>query len=129
MCISWVIANGCGISLIVYDSTPFKQEPTNRKSPIRRFLLHHLCHEAAHGLGGFILLLAGGVGVGAQGEARVVMAQHTADGFHVHAVLQGQRGECVSEIVKAYVRQTRIFQNFLMQVHDGVGVVHLPRDG
>ena len=88
MCISWVIANGCGISLIVYDSTPFKQEPTNRKSPIRRFLLHHLCHEAAHGLGGFILLLAGGVGVGAQGEARVVMAQHGPVKIYAQIYLQ-----------------------------------------
>ncbi len=57
--------------------------------------LHHLCHEAAHGLGGFILLLAGGVSVGAQGESRIVMSQHAADGFHVYTVLQGQRGECV----------------------------------
>ena len=37
---------------------------------------HHLCHEAAHGLGGFILLLAGGMGVCAQGEACVVVTQH-----------------------------------------------------
>ena len=56
---------------------------------------HHLCHEAAHGLCGFVLLLPGGVGVGAQGETRVVVAQHAADGFDIHAVLQGQRGECV----------------------------------
>ena len=50
--------------------------------------LHHLRHEAVHGLCGFTLLLPGGVGVGSQGEARVVVAQHTADDFHVHAVLQ-----------------------------------------
>ena len=66
------------------------------------FRSHDLRHEAAHGLRGFVLLLAGGVGVGSQGESGIVVAQHTADGFHVHAVLQGQRGECVSEIVKAY---------------------------
>lgn len=29
------------------------------------------------------------------------------------------------EIVKAYVRQPGIFQNFLVQVYDGVWVVHL----
>ena len=59
--------------------------------PLRRFYhfrrLHHLCHEATHGLGGFVLLLAGGVGVGAECETRIVVAQHTADSFHIHAVL------------------------------------------
>ena len=57
--------------------------------------LHHLRHEAAHGLCGFVLFLSGGVGVGSQGESCIVVAQHTADSFHVHAVLQSQRGECV----------------------------------
>ena len=51
------------------------------------FCSHDLRHKAAHGLCGFVLLLAGGVGVGAQREARVVVAQHAADGFDVHAVL------------------------------------------
>ena len=49
--------------------------------------LHHLRHEATHGLGGFILFLASGMGVGAQGETRVIVAQHTADGFYIHTVL------------------------------------------
>ena len=91
--------------------------------------IHPLCHAAAHGLGGFILLLAGGVSVGAQGESRIVMSKHAADGFHVYTVLQGLRGECVSEIVKAYVLKARISQYLLMQVHDGIGVVHLSCDG
>ena len=39
---------------------------------------HHLCHEAAHGLCGFVLLLTGGVGVGAESEPRIVVPQHTA---------------------------------------------------
>ena len=56
---------------------------------------HHLCHEAAHGLCGFVLLLTGGVGVGAESEPRIVVPQHTADSFHVHAVLSSQRGKCV----------------------------------
>ena len=54
---------------------------------------HHLCHEAAHGLCGFVLLLTGGVGVGAECESGIVVAQHAADGFDVHAVLQCQRCE------------------------------------
>ena len=51
------------------------------------FCSHDLRHEAAHGLRGLVLLLVGGVGVGAESEARIVVAQHTADGFDVHAVL------------------------------------------
>ena len=35
----------------------------------------------------------------------------------------------VSEIVKAYMRQSSVFQNFLMQVHNEIGVIHLPCDG
>ena len=37
---------------------------------------HHLCHEATHGLCGFVLLLAGGVGVGAECESGIVVARH-----------------------------------------------------
>ena len=70
---------------------------------------HHLCHEDAHGLCSFVLLLTGGVGVGAQGEARVVVPQHTADGFDVHTVLKCQGRECVSEVMEAYVRQSCVF--------------------
>ena len=49
--------------------------------------LHHLRHEAAHCLCGLVLFLAGGVGVGAESESGIVVAQHTADSFHIHAVL------------------------------------------
>ena len=57
--------------------------------------LHHLRHEAAHGFRRLILHLPGGVGVGAECEARVVVAKHTGDGLDVHAVLECQRGEGV----------------------------------
>ena len=57
--------------------------------------LHDLRHEAAHGFRRLILHLPGGVGVSAQGEACVVVAQHTGDRFDVHTILQGQRGEGV----------------------------------
>ena len=40
------------------------------------FALHDLLHEVPHGLGGLVLLLPGGVGVGAQGEPGVEVAQH-----------------------------------------------------
>ena len=55
--------------------------------------LHHLRHEAAHGFRRLILHLPGGVGVGAQGEARVVVTQHTGDRLGIHAILEGQRSK------------------------------------
>ena len=58
-------------------------------------LLHHLRHETAHGFRCLILHLPGSVGVGTQGETRVVVAQHTGDRLDVHTVLQSQRGEGV----------------------------------
>jgi len=39
--------------------------------------------------------VGGDVGVGVQRETRRVVTEHTADGFHVHTVLQGQRCESV----------------------------------
>ena len=56
-------------------------------------VLHHLRHEAAHGFRSLILHLAGGVGVGAQGEARAVVSQNAGHRFDVHALLDRQRGE------------------------------------
>ena len=35
----------------------------------------------------------------------------------------------VPEVMEAYVRQSCILQNFLMQIHNGIRVVQLPRDG
>ena len=58
-------------------------------------LLHDLRYKAAHGFRCLILHLPGGVGVGAEGEARVEVAQHTGDRHDVHTVLEGQRGEGV----------------------------------
>ena len=53
------------------------------------FCSHDLRHKAAHCLCGLVLLLPCCVGVGAESEARIVVAQHTADSFYVYAVLQG----------------------------------------
>lgn len=50
-------------------------------------LLSDLRYEVPHGLGGLILLLAGGVGVGAEGEPGIVVSQHRGDRLEVHAVL------------------------------------------
>ena len=59
------------------------------------FCLHDLRHETANCLCCLVLLPPCSVGVGAEGESRVVVTQHTADGFHIHAVLQCQRCEGV----------------------------------
>ena len=48
---------------------------------------HDLVHEIPHLFCGLLLLLAGGVGVGAEGETSIVVAQHTADGFYVYTIL------------------------------------------
>ena len=40
------------------------------------FCLHDLRHEAAHFLRGLLLHLSCGVGVGSQGESRVVVTEH-----------------------------------------------------
>ena len=57
------------------------------------FCLHDLCHETAHRLCGLVLLLPCSVCVGAECESGVIVAEHTADGFDVHAILQCQRCE------------------------------------
>ena len=91
--------------------------------------LHDLRHEAAHGFRRLILHLPGGVGIGAEGEARVVVAKHTGDGLDVHAVLQGQSGESVSEVVEANVLQSSVPEDLLMEFYYRVGVVHLTGGG
>ena len=95
---------------------------------LRFYCLHDLRHEAAHRLCGLVLLLPCCVSVGSQGKSCIVVTEHTADRFHVHTILQCQRCEGMSEIMKSDVRQPRILQYFLMQVYDGIGIVHLPCD-
>ena len=58
--------------------------------------LHDLCHEIAHLFGGAFLHLPRDVGVGAEREACVEVTEHTRYRFHIHAILQCQRRECVS---------------------------------
>ena len=90
--------------------------------------LHNLCHKISHSFRCSVLLLPGGVGVGAEGEARIIVPQHTADRFHVHAVLESQGRECVSQVVEADVLQVGVFQDFLVEFYHGVWVVHFACD-
>lgn len=75
-------------------------------------------------MGGLVLFLAGGVGVGPQGEACVVMPQHGRDRLDVHAVLEGQGGEGVSEIVEPEMLQSGVLENALVQGGYRIWVVH-----
>ena len=88
------------------------------------FCLHDPRHKTAHRLCGLVLLLPCSVGVGAECESGVIVAEHTADGFDVHAILQCQRCEGMSEIMKADMLQSRVLEDFLMKVYHRVWVVH-----
>ena len=67
-------------------------------------LLQYLFHKIPHLLSRAFLHLAGGVRVSAQGEARVIVAQHIRHCFYVHAVLQSNGRERVTKIVETNVR-------------------------
>ena len=79
-------------------------------------LLHHLCHEIAHLFGCAFLHLPCDVGVGAKGKPCVKVTEHTRYRFYVHAILECQRCECVSQVMKSQVFQSGVFQNFLVDV-------------
>ena len=93
--------------------------------PFFLLLLYDLFHEGTHGLGRLILLLLCSVGIGAEGESGIIVAQHTGYGLYIHAVLQGRGSEGMSQIMEPDVRESGVFQNFLMEVYHGVRVVHL----
>ena len=65
--------------------------------PLRLFYgLHGLADDAADGVGGGALHSLRGVGVGAEGKARVIVPQRAGQCLDIHAVLEGQRGEGVT---------------------------------
>ena len=64
--------------------------------PFRLFCgLHGLADDVADGVGGGALHPLRGVGVGAEGKARVIVSQCAGQRLDVNAVLEGQRGEGV----------------------------------
>ena len=82
--------------------------------------LHDLRHEAAHGLRRLILHLPCGVGISTEGEARVVMAQHTGDRLDVHPVLQGQCSEGMSQVCQCQARTNKFLKILWMGQFSGV---------
>ena len=86
--------------------------------------LHGLTDDVPDGVGGIALHLRCGVGIGAEGEACIVVPQCTGQRLDVHAVLEGQRGEGVSEVVEAYVLRADSLQYLFVGVTEGVRVKH-----
>ena len=68
------------------------------------------------------------MGVGTEGETCVIVAQHTADGFYIDAVLEGDRGEGVPQGMQGDVFKVGILEDLLMELCHGIGVVHFAGD-
>ena len=85
---------------------------------------HDLRHEITHLFGGTFLHLSRDVGVGAEREARIEMTEHTRYRFYVYAVLECQRCECVSQVMKSQVFQPCVFQNLFVDVDHRIRMVH-----
>ncbi len=83
--------------------------------------------DIPHDLRRFQLRVGGDVGVGVQREACGVVTQHTADGLHVHAVLEREDGEGMAEVVKADVGQSGSFQHPLEHIPLGQCPCHTPK--
>lgn len=77
--------------------------------PRVRFALHHLRDKASHLICRGLLHGGVGVGVGVQGEAHRVVAQDAGHGFGVYAVLDGQGGVGVAEIMEADILGDAVF--------------------
>ena len=121
----WV---NCLTHTVTHTRGKSRRAPERKLSPFRcsacLWDLSDLCHEAAHFLRGLLLHLSCGVGVGAEGEARVVVPEHTADGFDVHPVLECQGRERMTQVVEPDMLQPRVLENPLVECYHRVGVVH-----
>ena len=68
--------------------------------------------------------------VGVQGEPGAEMAQHTGQGFYIHAAGDGHGRECVSQIVEANVfLDACIFQQLPVDPRHGVRTPVAARPG
>lgn len=99
--------------------------------PARLFLsvLHDLLHEVFRGLGRFALLLPGGVGVGAEGEAGIKVPQHGEGRFHATPFCRAVVANVCLGIVESEMLQSGVLQDFLVKIHHAVWVVLLPSQG
>ena len=67
-------------------------------------LLETAGEDTAHRFGRLALGGRGHMGVGVQGKPRREVPQHSGYRFHVHPVLEGQGGKCVTQIVEPHSR-------------------------
>lgn len=97
--------NFCALHLLADKRHEQFLEDASVRQP---WLLHgHLAQHIGHGVRRLALGLGGDMGVGVQGEACGVVAQHSADGFDVHAVLESQGCKGVAEVVEPHLGQPR----------------------
>lgn len=106
----------------------------NQRAPERKLLpfrcsaclwdLSNLRHETAHFLRGLLLHLPCGVGVSAEGEARVVVTQHRGYCFHIHTVLECQGRERMTQVVEPDMLHPRALEDPLVECYHRVGVIH-----
>ena len=60
------------------------------------------------------------MGIGIQREPCREVTQHTRHGFYIHAILEGQRGERMAEIMKPNLRQARPVQHPVERIKHAV---------
>ena len=88
-----------------------------------------LCDETTYLVRCRLLHIAGGVGVGVQGEACRIVSQDTGDCLYIYAVLDGQGGEGMPEIMKADIfSDPRFLQQGLMKTTYAVGAIQPASD-
>ena len=88
--------------------------------PLSQILPHH----APDSLRCFDLHGVGGVGIGAQSEAGIGMAQHAGDGADIYPALQRRCGKGMPQIMEANGFLPQRFQNLFVDGVHRVRVVH-----
>ena len=86
--------------------------------------LYCIPNHISHGIRRLPHHLRRGVGIGAEGKSRRVVAQGAGQGLYIHAVFQGQRCECMSEVVESDMLRADGLENLLMGMPKGIRVEH-----
>ena len=87
-------------------------------------------HEAADLLCRTALHIVGDVRIGVQGKPGAEVAQHTGQGFYIHAAGNGHGRECVSEVMEAHMLlDACVFQQLPIDPRHGVRTPVAARPG
>ena len=76
--------------------------------------------HVSHGLGGFLLCRSGDMGICVKGKPSGEVAQHAGHRFDDHAVLEGDGGEGVAEVVESNLLDACSLQHPLEHIVDAV---------